>query len=260
MGESEKRAGIIDFLYRDLSRIDSIFAQLYQGAIREIAATQSVSHSINKSIKLDAKIASGERESLSADSDVIEKRIDPHDQRIIDILSLLNLSPYEDDLSSLNVGQLVLLRGSLIMRNYHFLSKVIPMLPEIMSWQSSTTSPKGKKKTKSEIKPMVDMLKIIPFGLEVELITGNGQSIIGSIKEEYLEDSHNDLLRIYGNYVPGDWYVLGIYSSIDPKLRQSLAVSSMRDSLDDVASVIQELYITGDNAITPIIIFRELSY
>ena len=39
MGEA--KTGLIDFLYKDLSRIESLFAQLFHGSLKEIAATES---------------------------------------------------------------------------------------------------------------------------------------------------------------------------------------------------------------------------
>jgi hypothetical protein len=133
------------------------------------------------------------------------------------------------------------------------------MLPEIMTYNPNTSS-KEKKKIKSEIKPIVELLKLIPFGLEIEIKTENEESVIGPIKEEYLEDNHNDLLRIYGNHIPGKWYVLGIFSSSELTEKQISLASNMRDSLDEFGQAIREIYSSGNYAITPILIFRELMY
>lgn len=45
MGEA--KTGLIDFLYKDLSRIESLFAQLFHGSLKEIAATESFGTSGN---------------------------------------------------------------------------------------------------------------------------------------------------------------------------------------------------------------------
>lgn len=257
MGETKKRTGLVDFLYRDLSKIDSIFAQLYQGTIREVATSENISSSISKSVKFNAQIAAGNRSSENTEANTIHKRIDPHDQRILDILNVLNLSPYEDDFSNLANGQIVLIKGNLIIRDYQALSKIIPMLPEIMAFEANS---KEKRKIKNEVKPIMEALKLIPFGLEIEIETGNDETIIGSLKREYLEENHNDLLRVYGNNIPGEWYVLGIASLLNSTEKQPTHTSEIRDSLDNFGQAIRSMYTSGEYVISPILIFRELIY
>ncbi|GAW91320.1 DUF6414 family protein [Calderihabitans maritimus] len=257
MGQTERK-GLIDFLYRDVSRIDSLFAQVFQGTLREISTTSNLSSITKKQLRADLKILRGERETEKAKSDIVEKHIDPHDHKILDLMEVLNIPLLETPLSETVNGQVILVKGQIAIRNYQTIKAAIPAILDLGMLE---TAKQSKKELKKEKRIIEQMLGLVPMGLEIEIFAQNGETIIGTIKPEYLAEHPDDLLRMYGSHIPGEWYILGIISSTaDQSTRASF--SDLRQSIDEFAEAIRSLYAEGSSnyVIAPIFIYRELIF
>src|SRR5690606_20858422 len=130
MGEA--KTGLIDFLYKDLSRIESLFAQLFHGSLKEIAATESFGTSSSNTFKAGLHAVEGSKTSEKQKIDTLEKRIDPHDQKILDILKYLNLPPVSYNLPSNPIGQIFLIKGNINIRDYQTIKNAIPLVVSSM--------------------------------------------------------------------------------------------------------------------------------
>ncbi|MEW6662709.1 MAG: hypothetical protein ACOY9Y_01455 [Bacillota bacterium] len=200
----------------------------------------------------------GGHESEKTDVDSIEKRYDPHDQKIIDLLGALNISPLENPLSNIEDTKLVLLKGYISVRNFQTIKASLPILFQLMSLDGG----RGKKINNKERGAIENILKLIPMGLELELLTIYGDRLIGILKPDFLSENPDDLLRIYGSNIPGEYYVFGI---IDKDTRTGAGIypdsSDIRKSIDDFAEAIKSMYTQESTTytITPILIFREVS-
>lgn len=256
----EVKTGLIDFLYKDLSRIESLFAQLFHGSLKEIAATESFGTSSSNTFKAGLHAVEGSKTSEKQKIDTLEKRIDPHDQKILDILKYLNLPQVSYNLPSNPIGQIFLIKGNINIRDYQTIKDAIPII--LSSFTIPNSNVKLSKKELNEQKKFIESLfKLVPMGLELEIKMDDNTTLIGFLKEQFLTESPNDLLKIYGNQLPGQWYCLGIIDSIK-QLETDTEVSDLRQSIDQFAMAIKELY-NQENieyAITPILIFRELTF
>lgn len=256
----EVKTGLIDFLYKDLSRIESLFAQLFHGSLKEIAATESFGTSSSNTFKAGLHAVEGSKTSEKQKIDTLEKRIDPHDQKILDILKYLNLPQVSYNLPSNPIGQIFLIKGNINIRDYQTIKDAIPII--LSSFTIPNSNVKLSKKELNEQKKFIESLfKLVPMGLELEIKMDDNTTLIGFLKEQFLTESPNDLLKIYGNQLPGQWYCLGIIDSIK-QLETDTEVSDLRQSIDQFAMAIKELY-NQENieyGITPILIFRELTF
>lgn len=259
MGAAEKTT-VIDFLYRDFSRIDSLFAQLFQGNLKEIAATSACANKQANVIEGSIPgIVKGGYNGEETITDTISKKIDPHDQKILELLNILNISDKEELISNDNKnGCVMLLKGQFKFRDYKSLKEAMPIVSEVAPLFGFFGQ--NKKEFDKLSKLITGMINIIPLGLELEFTTTQDEILIGNLKNECFAESPNDLLRIYGNNLPGQWQVLGIVDILKSS-DSSNKGDSVRASLDGFAEMIKGLY-TSTNikySIIPIVVFRELN-
>lgn len=260
LGSEKEKITLIDLLYRDLSRIDSFYAQIHKGFVREITKGRAESSATTTEIAGNAYVVQGHRTSESNTSRSLEEHIDPHDQRIIDLLDILDIPP----LSSLNdipssENNLVLLKGSLAIRDYKTIKEAVPLLLDssIIS-QPQTQNKKEARETKKLIE---SIFKLLPFGLELELTLSDNNAMLGMLDPDYMMQKSGDLLMLYGNYLPGEWYVLGVIDKRKPSRSYNNSDNDLRSAVDMYANGIREMY-NSDNKtipIVPILIFREVS-
>lgn len=255
MGRKEDYKGIIDFLYKDFSRIDSFYAQINRGFIQQVVKSSGLTKSHDARIKGSVIVAEGSIDSSREASHSIEQQIDPHDQRIIELLESLNLKV--NPLSELKDGQLVLIKGQLAIRNYNTISHAIPELFAILQHELNS----NKKELRETRKMVEGLLKLVPVGIEMELTIDSTNSVLGILNENYMSIKPDDLLRLYGNNIPGEWFVIGtIDTTSAPKAHLTPKSNDIRQAIDEYAEAIRSLYSSTQNTriIVPILIFREL--
>lgn len=261
MGDSFEKPRLIDFLYRDYSRIHSFFSQIFSGNLEEVAVTSSSSNTSESSKMLAVKVFEGERTTGKSDNQSIAKTIDPHDQRILDLMSTLDLAPTTDIPHSLIPGQILLISGSIAIRDYNSIKEAIPKLVKLNPAMFSEPGAQ-KKAVKQTTNTILSMFDIIPMGLEIEVKTSQEESLIGPLQSEYLSVNPNDLLRTYGTKIPGRWTILGI---ADPNVLSTdvdEGTNDLRASADGFAQAARLLYSSDSKsaAIIPILIYRYLTH
>jgi hypothetical protein len=252
MGEAGAAKRLIQFLYKDLAFINSVLSQLMPGVLEEVATSRESSRTTSSQIEGNAYVVQGTIGEDKTSTQGLLKRYAPYDQVILDLLTALNIEPHNGSLSDTGDGQLVLLKGALTIRNFETLKTTVPKLNK-----ANLLGLKAK-----DARAFESMFSIVPMGLEMDMYTNQGESIIGTLKGEYLTISPDDLLRIYGNYIPGEWYALGVVDCISTE-RENLSQftdSDLRMPLDQYAEGIRLIYNQGyaTHAIVPMLIFREL--
>lgn len=257
MGCITEKGFLIDFLYRDMTRIESFYSQLFSGNLKEVAVIKSHTSKSTDRLEGGIPVFSGGFSSEDSQSEKLENRVDPHDQKIIDILNLLNIPILNSSLSDTKNGQIVLVNGQITLRNYSLFKQVLPVFSDFVFSQYSG---KGNKSQKREAKMFATILKILPMGLEVDIHMDNGEKLTGALKPEFLTQNQEDLLRIYGNNLPGRWSILGIIDSLQNDINHPL--SDVKASVDQFGEAIKSLFEQENttHCISPILIYRELSY
>lgn len=260
MGQTQKSA-LVDFLYRDSSRIDSLFSQLFQGSLKEVAATSACANKQTNGVEGSIPgVVKGGFSGEETITETIAKKIDPYDQNILDLLSNFDLMTENSQaLRNDDIGKVALLNGQIKIRDYKSLKNSMPVVFQVapmLGYFGQT-----KKEFEKLSKLIQGMIDIIPLGLELEFTTSQQEVLIGNLKTDCFSDSPQDLMRIYGNNMPGEWKILGVVDALNTN-NQGDNGASVRASLDGFANMIKGIYST-DNikfSISPIVIFRELNY
>lgn len=286
MGDSDQKIELVEFLYKDHARLDSFFAQLYQGNLKEIAATSAVENNISRHVDGSIPpIIKGGYSGNEITTNTIGKKVDPHDSKILDIIKDVNIGPQTEILPKNLYGCLMILKGQIFIRNYVTVKDAIggilgsetimktfmgsanpPNTPSDSRTRAEKQNERRMKKQQEEsiklgLNLANDMLKLIPFGLELQIKTDFGDKLVGIIKGEYLSSDPDDLLRIYGTEIPGEWSILGIIDSLDNIKYGIINPNNIRNMMDQYTDSIKALYSSPDltHSITPIAIYRELN-
>ncbi|MDR3591596.1 MAG: hypothetical protein P4N41_18220 [Negativicutes bacterium] len=260
MGESEfdkletsQEISLIDILYKDQSRIDSFIAQIAVGALRSVKYTSNTTQGSSSSLKGGVPgVASGGIDAKESTAKSIEKTIEPHDHNVLRLLEFLDL-PTITTLPDHAIGKLILIRAQITIRNLKLISDMIPILGA-----NGGTYGIDKKNAKAIGEMIKTMAKMVPMGLEIELVLEDGTYLRGPLKEEFLLESSQDLLRSFGTVLPGYWHVVGVIDNNSQTFNESS--NPMRSGVDQFAAAIKLLYSESPLpwVISPILIFREL--
>lgn len=255
MGDTAKDTkALVDFIYKDSELITSLYAQIFAGNLTTINKNSSDTDERSTNMSGGMKIAGFKAESKEVATQSIQELIDPHDYKIGQILEQLGLEVY-DEISDLRQDQLVIIRGQVIIRDIEMI-KTLCNSDDILRMMAGDNQ---------ESIGLVQMIKafssFLPSGIEFELLTKDNKNITGSLKEQYLTTSKDDLTRLYGGRYPSQYYVLGIVDKLDGNSSVK-AQSQFKQGIDEMVQGIFNMY--NDNStdqrliIKPIVVYREL--
>lgn len=202
--------------------------------------------------------------------------IDPHDHLVLDFMRDRGIALHSGELNTLDDSRILLLSGQLHIRDYQAIWKAAPFIvTAVMDSTTQYSRPQsGKKssahkKARREFEEMISSLvDLVPTGLEIELRTSADEVLIGSLKPEYLVEAPQDLLRIHGTKMPGEWYTLGVVDPPVPKteeprnlLGMETDAGQLRKSVDAFADATRELFSSSEQlfSISPILLYRHIS-
>lgn len=112
--ESDAQPGeLYDFLYRDSSRINSYYAQMFGGLLSSLEQGVSKRSSVDSTVKANVAVVSGDVKSTRENQESDKRSVVPHDLTTTDVLSAL----VERNLISYNIPDAQ--HGSLIWRKAH---------------------------------------------------------------------------------------------------------------------------------------------
>lgn len=257
--EQSEEITLIDFLYKDETLITSFYSQLFSGNLEGITKSEIAADEVNKGMDAGVKpIFKGEIKTKECNSKSLTKNISPEDYRIIELLSSLNIEV--KGLSSNNSGSLTAVKGSMTFRNFEVINTLMPfvansgLIPELKQY----INPNAKNKKITMANLVDNLLKMMPCGLEFELVTKEDESAIIILKEEGLTIAANDLVRAYGREMPGEWTVVGI---LDKNIRKcSKSKNSFRVSIDGATDIMNEMINQGNEfVLKPLVIYRKLA-
>lgn len=252
--ELSEKGTLIDFLYVDNERIDSLISQLRNGTLRSVIKTVGTSEGSSMSGKLSMGVANGTySDSNKSDSQAAEN-YDPYHSKILNLLHDLNL----DILSVLPAGcagQLVLINKSISIRDIASMRSLIPVVES----NQAAFGIKFDKATRGMFKLMNQMLKSMSDSIALSIYFDD-ELINGTLKESGLSIKQDDLMRTYGSDLPDDWFILGILDDSSCNTPKNVAVDSVESAIDVYASAMNELYSKSKYKIIPILIFREINY
>ena len=295
--ESQENASVFDFLYYDSRRTGSFLAQFEEaGQLERTVQTDQVAKSAKRGFKFslsgNVPLYGGGKVDLELPSHAgrvegIERTYDPLWSNALNLLDFLeSRSLIKRDISNANIGQFVLVQGSLQIRDYTLL-KLMWDSPYLRSMAEAGianffgsqggiegTSAKERQRAKQEqdrlSKGIVDFVRSFPQTAQASVRVDDGYSVHCNIKPDLLVSNPLDLMLQHGVEMPGHWAILGVLDAKADELpipARSLAEngegglgSALTSLLLPLAALVRQAgRPEGHYGVTPLLIFREVS-
>ncbi|MDY2965195.1 MAG: hypothetical protein SOR58_03235 [Megasphaera massiliensis] len=255
--ELSESSSLIDFLYVDNDRVDSLISQLRNGTLRSVTKTLGTSEGSAISGKGTIEVISGQYSSKNKSKEEASEQYDPYHSRLITLLNDLRIPPLEE-LPPLCDSRLACIQASIKIRDLRSIKTLFPFVEKnfkIFNLQNDKGTRESLKLVSSMVQSMDDSIQLS--------IQFDSNLISGTLREGCLSVRQSDLNRIYGVSLPGQWYVLGILDSQpQPQFQpiDNIANGSIEYAIDAYTDAINQIYSHSQYGIIPILIYREITY
>lgn len=257
--ENETQSGfsettsLIDFLYIDEARVDSLISQLRNGTLRSVTKTVGTSEGSSVSGKGDLRVVGGQIQHKNRSEESAAEKYDPYHNKIIQLLQDLSL-PVQDSIEGIYSGRLVNLRGRVRIRDIQSIKALFPLMLKNQKLFGVT------KAIVQNIRGIGDFVQVLNDSIELSMELQDGKRISGNLKENGLSVRQSDLARTYGAELPGEWYVMGIldYTPLQDESSIGAEIQSIENVIDQYTDLVRKFYSKSTYSIIPILIFREI--
>lgn len=261
----EEKFSLIQILYKDTELINSLYSQMFGGDLESITKTKKKAEESKSEVGGSLKVVNGNTSYTDNLEDELATTITPKDAKIIEIFNELRIKEPTKILSNYSSGRILKLEGNLFFRNLDTLKTTLSIMlktGELEPFLEETENNVNMTECNEEFNKFI--LNKISYGLEFEIETSQEEYVQCSIKEKYLTDTINDLIKNYSSNYLGKWTIIGIFDNINPKQNNN-NLDDMRKVIDLFENSLMEmLFPKGPNSssyiIKPIIIYRSLSY
>lgn len=254
--EFSENSSLIDFLYVDKERVDSLISQLREGTLRSVTKTIGTSEGSSLSVKGSAAgILSGNYKHNNISTGTAAEQYDPYHGQLLKLLNDLSIPPLSQLPPIPCAGRLVVLESPIKIRDLHSSKALMPLVTKNFTIFKIPQN----KELRTTLKLMNDMIQVMDDSIELSLPIFD-TLINGTLREGCLTIKPADLNRTYGIELPGTWYTLGILDSIalqDDSLKET---SSLEDFIDICSASLNQMYSTSQYSIIPIMIYRVITY
>ena len=245
---------LIDFLYIDKSRVDSLISQIRNGTLRSV--TKTIGTSEGSSISVEGgvpSVVSGKHKQTLDSLEKAAESYDPYHSQIIDLLNDLAIAPLSE-LPEHAVGQLVVLNTTVNIRDIRSIKAVTPIIIK----NKKTLKIPNDRNTNDFFRLIEDLVRQMDDAIDLTA-NFNGHAIKGVLQESSLCLKPADINRTYGVQMPGLWYILGILdSAVQPTDPPS--ADSFESAIDAFTNAIRQVYSQSPYTIIPILIYRAVTY
>lgn len=276
--EDQEEIQLIQYIYRNQDLIDSLYSQINAGDLVDIAISSSSSESKEKKVKASAKIIEGETSSAFNNQKGYVKNSLPKDFKIAELLR--DLEPNSDQ-TSFSDGQVIKVAGSLSIFSKQYIqnlfSKIVPLMGNDaysnlvddfarLSGRHLSVSNSAKPTKGKEI--FNTMMEILPYNLHGILFCDTTPYEC-LIDEEGFSIAPEVWLNTFGDTMPGNHIIIGIYHSFPTEALQSnfddpnkkVTINANYQALLGATSLITHFgkFTNSSGIIVPIVIFKEIS-
>jgi hypothetical protein len=297
--EREKQItdSVFDFFYHDGRRIASLLSQFDpSGLLKEVTQGRSAEEGRDSRAGMDGSAGVPGLVKLKHDQSELVRR--SHEEEVLRVYdptwanarSLLDLLDEKRlisrDVSCAGIGQIVLAKGQLSVLDLGVVGKLwdTPSVQYLVRQGGEASDVgasrqvrrqaargKGKKEEASspptEIDLLLDMMRNLPHGLQGNLY--GEQRVWFNVSEQGLSVAPSDLATKYGNFIPGEWSVLGILDAHpDDEVSLAPVAPQMGPATDDLVATVAKSIMpivrttlgrpADAYGITPLLIFREV--
>ena len=245
---------LIDFLYIDKSRVDSLISQIRNGTLRSVTKTTGTSEGSSVSAEgCIPPIASGNYGHTSKSHINAAENYDPYHSQILNLLNDLMIEPL-DVLPEHSIGRLVILNATINIRDIRSIKAITPLIIK----NKKLLKIPSDRNTNEFFRLVDDLVKQMDDAIDLT-VSFNGDSVKGVLQESSLCIKPADINRTYGVQMPGSWYILGILDSVVQPINPPSA-ESFESAIDAFTNAIRQIYSQPPFTIIPILIYRAITY
>lgn len=270
---------IFDFFYLDNPKIKSFYAQLNGlGALNSLKNTSHIGDTRKMEATVGVPIVTGGKigndHTANTTSEHLYDGIPTMPREMINRLDELGFIHRE--LNTEMLGNLVLLNGRLGVLDVGVTKEVVE--PAINCYikelkkENSNDSRVLAKTLEQNLKDLTAMFKGIPFSLEAKLLVDTGQTdtetkiplcdeVWMTLNREEMVGSPLDLNFKHGEFLAGNWYVLGVLDATPfDNFNYNTVPNEFRDGITQLVTMMKQVMGRSEGAygLTPIAIFRVL--
>ena len=249
---------LYDFLYRDSSRINSYYAQIFGGKLTSVQNTETERDSADKGGKLDLGMVGGDLKSGKENTLSQTRVIDPHDLTATDVFIQLRANNrFNENAKAAPHGSLILASGTLLLIDRTMLEMATAVLDSQAKEASRTAKTPSEKNAARAQQSLIPIMKTLSLPSGFLLHTADGLDIVGTVKETGMEEPISTYYFKHGTAGLAQVYLIGI------KEQSSLAITLSAGKLIGMAQAAaaglqQMMFPDGAITVTPIAIFREI--
>lgn len=201
---------LYDFIYKNESLINSYYAQLFDGLLKETEHTSRNSSSESESFTAGPRVlAQGKMEGKRELGEESKSKSIPHDILVID--TLVRLNEYSKPVDEARNSELMVVEGDMFVLNKPIIDNIFAGAHSFFNGGFS-----GAPKQSSEEKKMMEFIKkffqTMLFEPVVIIKTASGY-VCGSIKDEFLMESVSNFHIRFGESGLKNVKVIGIRES-----------------------------------------------
>lgn len=247
---------LVDFLYIDRERLDSLISQTTIGTLRSVTKTNGTSESSLHSGSAGVPVIKGTISDTKTSNAASTEQYDPFYTQLIKFLNSVQSEAF-DALTPqlLSTPRIMTVTGSLAIRDTNNLEKIFPIIAKNPSAFGFPSGSNARKMMKS----VGDLFSFLHLSTNMDLTLSDGLRVSGPLKDLGLQIKSADISQQYGNLLPGTWYVFGIFdysSTISAPASNQPIDCTLNKSIDDCAKAISNLYGSTPYKVIPIVIFR----
>jgi hypothetical protein len=250
---------LYDFLYKDIGRIASYYAQVFRGrltGVEESASDRDVHETL---LKGNVAVASGEFKSVGDIQSATRRSIDPHDVITTDILaSLMDDGFVTQNVNEAPHGTLVLAQGTLVFIERSMLELAAVSMDMAVQNSSGRGGSSPDRTSRQMIKFVKDFLSklVLPSAFVIRM--PSGLRIAGTIKDAGMEEPISSYYFKHGAAGLAEVYIIGIKEV--PSEAFSLPQAQLIGAGQQAAQVLSNLLFPPEAIrVTPLALFRKLT-
>jgi hypothetical protein len=272
--DNQEENFLIDFLYVDKARIQTLSSQLFpNGHLTHLK--QSASSTSTSKMGVDGGVPAVFKATGNLDqgvSESVERQFDATWSTTLDVLRELNEQKFiAPDIENALLGQIVQIKGSIQVADLRMFEKLWePMIT--LDGAQKLASAKGIEKVAvkaqlEEAKRMCKIIQLLPHILQMRLHNEENASW-SSLQPEFMTINPIDLLFKHGAYIPGEWTAIGVLDAKPSNSFEEQLTAILSSAGSGISSIMPEVFgglrtafgrADQDFGITPIAVYRKVT-
>ncbi len=258
MEPDEQPAALYDFLYKDSNRIASYYAQLFGGRLSSLESSDVQRQETGRDARLDLPLVSGEITTTKEIQSEAKRIVDPHDVITTDVLSRLSTEGYLcSDIAEAAHASPVIVHGTVVFVDRHIVELAALAFDLLISEEGKKPKAQQDRSSVQFLRLLKNYLTTLPVPSAFMLVTKEGHQVVGTIKDEGMEEPISSYYFKHGTAGLADVYAIGIKETASPSV--TLPDTQLIGAGQQAAQALSDMLFPPEAfRITPVALFRRI--